>query len=149
MQVRFPSQAIFFLNDDGGASRSGANERKTRALKRVQSTKTEGAKRPRMRARSAKPEGAKRPSRCARMSAANVCATLLYILLNRWYTCWINRRLAAQGCPHGLHHGRTIDAMFIRLQHIECWDDTSFARASYAADWLLCQRHTENSPCCM
>ena len=38
------SRAIFFLNDDGGASRSTASERKARALKQVRSTKPEGAK---------------------------------------------------------------------------------------------------------
>ena len=47
-------QFFFLLNDDGGASRSDACEPKARALMRVQSTKPEGAKRPRMRAQSAK-----------------------------------------------------------------------------------------------
>ena len=78
----------FFLNDNGGASR------KAEALKRVQSTKPEGAKRtrmrmqrtklegakrPRMRVQSAKPEGAKQMSQRAGMSAANVGASLVYM----------------------------------------------------------------------
>ena len=49
-----PVKGSFLFNDDGGASR------KARALKRVQSTK---------------PEGAKRPSRGAGMCAANVGAS--------------------------------------------------------------------------
>ena len=88
-----PGRGDFFnLNDDGGASRSDASERKARALMhmrstepegakrprmRPQNTKAEGAKRPRMRARSAKPDGAKRPSRHAGMSAANVGSSLI------------------------------------------------------------------------
>ena len=44
----------FFFNDDGGASRSDAFERKAQASMRVQSTKPERAKRPRKRAQSAK-----------------------------------------------------------------------------------------------
>ena len=78
-----------------GASCSGVSERKARVLKRVwstkpegakrprmwmQSTKLEGVKRPRMRAQSAKPEGAMRPSRRARMSAANVDASTVLSL---------------------------------------------------------------------
>ena len=53
---------FFFNDDDDGASRSGASKRKARALKRVQSTKPEGAKRPRMRMQmqSTKLEGPKR-----------------------------------------------------------------------------------------
>ena len=54
----------FFNDADGGVSRSGASERKLRALKRVQSTK---------------PKGAKRPSRRARMSAVNVGASIGYM----------------------------------------------------------------------
>ena len=50
----------FFYDDDGGASHSGAGERKARALMRVQSMKPEGAKLPRIPARSSKPDGAKR-----------------------------------------------------------------------------------------
>ena len=78
-----------FFHDDGGALR------KVRALMRVQSTKPEGAKgprmqmqstkpegakRPRMRAQSAKPKGAKRPNRCTGMSAVNVGASWIYFL---------------------------------------------------------------------
>ena len=44
---------FIIINNDGGASR------KARALKRVQSTKPAGAKRPRMRMQSTKLEGAK------------------------------------------------------------------------------------------
>ena len=56
VQVRFLAWAMFFLffNDDGGALRSDACERKAQALIRVQSTNPEGTKRPRMRAQSAK-----------------------------------------------------------------------------------------------
>ena len=71
-------RCFFFFNDDGGALRSGASERKAQALKRVQSTKPEGAKRPRMRMQCTKLEAAKRPSRRAGMSAANVGASNYY-----------------------------------------------------------------------
>ena len=90
---RFDSRhgQFFFFNDDGGASRSGTSKRKARALKRVQSTKPEGAKRlrmlmqstklegakqRRMRVQSTKPFGTKRPSGRAGMSAANIGASL-------------------------------------------------------------------------
>ena len=49
-----PDRSEFFVNDDdGGASR------KAPALMRMQSTKPEGAKQPRMRVQSTKPQGAK------------------------------------------------------------------------------------------
>ena len=43
----------------------------------MQSTKLKGAKRPRMGAQSAEPKGAKRPSQRARLSAANVGASVI------------------------------------------------------------------------
>ena len=43
--IPIPVMGDFFLfNDDGGALHSSASESKARALKRVQSTKPEGAK---------------------------------------------------------------------------------------------------------
>ena len=113
---------FFIFNDDSEASRSGESESKACTKYKArgsEATKNSNAKHKAQRSEatknaSAKPEGAKQPSRQARMSAANVGASIIY--LDRYITHVPHKNLTGMCVVHTTFNEQRLLSCYIDEQ---------------------------------